>query len=65
MQNLQFSSFILFLPHSPYGQSGYCFHPWCLDGQAAGQQEKVYPGYMSETIRCRKLILGRDIGWEM
>ena len=22
----------------------------------------VCPGYISETIRCRKLILGRDIG---
>ena len=26
-----------------------------------GQQEKVCPGYISETVRCRKLILGRDI----
>ena len=23
---------------------------------------KVCPGYISETVRCRKLILGRDIG---
>ena len=23
---------------------------------------KVYPGCMSETVRCRKLILDRDIG---
>ena len=22
-------------------------------------------GYISETVRCRKLILGRDIGWEL
>ena len=27
-----------------------------------GWQVKVCPGYISETIRCRKLILGRDIG---
>ena len=27
-----------------------------------GQREKVCPGCISETIRCRKLILGRDIG---
>ena len=23
---------------------------------------KIFPGYLLETIRCRKLILGRDIG---
>ena len=27
-----------------------------------GRREKVYPGCISETVRCRKLILGRDIG---
>ena len=27
------------------------------------QQEIVCPGYISETVRCRKFILGRDIGW--
>ena len=27
-----------------------------------GQREKVCPGCISETVRCRKLILGRDIG---
>ena len=27
-----------------------------------GQQGKVCPGCISETIRYRKLILGRDIG---
>ena len=30
-----------FLPHSPSGLSGYCFHPWCPDwwvgGPAAGK----------------------------
>ena len=25
--------------------------------------KKVCPGCISETVRCRKLILGRDIGW--
>ena len=25
-------------------------------------REKVCPGCISETVRCRKLILGRDIG---
>ena len=29
------------------------------------QREKVCPGCISETVRCRKLILGRDIGWGM
>ena len=23
---------------------------------------KVFPGYISETVKCRKLILGRNIG---
>ena len=23
---------------------------------------KILPGYISETVRCRKFILGRDIG---
>ena len=27
-----------------------------------GRREKVCPGCISETVRCRKLILGRDIG---
>ena len=25
-------------------------------------REKVCPGFISETVKCRKLILGRDIG---
>ena len=44
----------------------FCFHPWCPDGRAGGQaggrREIVCPGCISETVRCRKLILGRDIG---
>ena len=28
-----------------------------------GQWEIVCPGCTSETVRCRKFILGRDIGW--
>ena len=27
-----------------------------------GRREKVCPGCISETVRCRKLIHGRDIG---
>ena len=30
---------------------------------AGGRQEKVCPGCISESVRCRKLILGREIGW--
>ena len=33
-----------------------------VSGWAGGWQEKVCPGCISETVRCRKLILGRDIG---
>ena len=33
------------------------------DAQMGGWQEKVCPGSISETIRCRMLILGRDIGY--
>ena len=48
------------------------FHPTALKGcrgivfthgvRMGGRQEKVCPGCISETVRCRKLILGRDIG---
>ena len=31
----------------------------------AGWWEKVCPGCISETVRCRKLILVRDIGQEL
>ena len=51
-----------FLPHSPLGLSGYCFHPWCPDGQVGGQRGKVCLGCISETVKCRKLRLGSDIG---
>ena len=46
------------------GSQDIVFHPWCPDGQADGQQEKVSRGCISETERCRKLIRGSDIGWE-
>ena len=26
---------------------------------------KNFLGYISETIRCKKLTFGRDIGWEL
>ena len=28
-----------------------------------GRREKLCPGFISETVRCRKVILGGDIGW--
>ena len=31
-------------------------------GQVGGRRVIVCPGCISETVRCRKLILGRDIG---
>ena len=31
-------------------------------GGRVGGREKVCPGCILETVRCRKLILGRDIG---
>ena len=40
------------------------FSPLCPDGPADRWREIVYPGCISETVRCRMLILGRDIGWE-
>ena len=34
-----------------------------VSGWAGEQWEKVCPDCISETVRCRKLIPGRDIGW--
>ena len=60
----------IFYPTDLKGCRGYCFHPWCPDGRAGVlsggrvgvRREKVCPGCILETVRCRKLILGRDIG---
>ena len=32
-----------------------------VSGWAGGRQKNVCPGCITETVRCRKLILGRDI----
>ena len=32
-------------------------------GLSGGRREIVCPGCISETVRYRKFILGRDIGW--
>ena len=33
--------------------------------RVGGRREEVCPGCISETVRCRKLILGRDIGQDV
>ena len=42
--------------------SGWAWAGVLSGGQVGGRREKVCPGCISETVRCRKLILGRDIG---
>ena len=56
-----------FYPTALKGCWGIVFtHGVRMDGQAGGRpggrREIVCPGCISETVRCRKLILGRDIG---
>ena len=57
--------FFVFTPQ-PLRAVGVLFSPmvsgWA-SGRAVGQREIVCLGCISETVRCRKLILGRDIGW--
>ena len=60
LQKLDLNS-ILFMPQL-LGLSGYCFHLWYSAGR---WQEKVCPACISKTVRCRKLILGRDIGYRV
>ena len=44
---------------TPQGLSGIVFtHGVRMGGWICGRWEKVHPGCLSETIRCRKLILG-------
>ena len=45
----------------PIRAVGVLFSP-IVSGWAGWQREKVCPGCISETVRCRKLILGKDIG---
>ena len=57
-------SFILFTPQ-PLRAVGVLFSPMVsglVGGRTGGLREKVCPGCISETVRCRKLILGRDFG---
>ena len=54
---------MVFTPQ-PLRAVGVLFSPmvsgWA--GGRAGGGKRVCPGCISETVRCRKLILGRDIG---
>ena len=50
---------VLFTPQ-PLRAVGVLFSPM-VSGWAGGRK-RVCPGCISETVRCRKLILGRDIG---
>ena len=64
----KFNILAIFTPQ-PSRAVGVLFSPMvsgsaggCPVGRAGGRREKVCPGCISETVRCRKLILGRDIG---
>ena len=50
-----------FYPTALAGCLGIVFTHGVQMGEQAA--EKICPGGFSETVRCRKLILGRDIGW--
>ena len=50
---------VIFYPTAPKGCRGIVFTHGVRMG---GRWEKVCPGFISETVRYRKLILGRDIG---
>ena len=55
--------FFTFYPTVLKGCQGIVFtHGVRMGGCPGGQREKVCPGCISETVTCRKLILGRDIG---
>ena len=57
---------MFFYPTALKGYRGIVFTHGCPDGPAGGRvggwREKACLGCISETIRCRNWILGRDIG---
>ena len=53
---------VLFSPMVRMGRRAGGRASWRAGGWVGGRREKVCPGCISETVRCRKLILGRDIG---
>ena len=57
------SSFYHFYPTAHKSCRGIVFtHGVRVGGRPGGLVEKVCPGCISETVRCRTLILYRDIG---
>ena len=55
--------FFNFYPTALKGCQGIVFtHGVRMGKRVGGRREIVCPGCISETVRCRKLILGRDIG---
>ena len=58
---LFFASSPLVTPQ-PLRAVGVLFSPM-VSGWACERREKVCPGCISETVKCRKLIFGRDISW--
>ena len=52
----------LFLPFYPTALKGCQGIVFIHGVRMGGRREIVCPGCISETVRCRKLILGRDIG---
>ena len=63
--NLKFSTNLYILLNFK-GCRGIVFtHGVWMGGQAGGRREKVSLGCISETVRCRKLILGMDTGWRL
>ena len=61
MQNITLKNNPRLFTPQPLRAVGVLFSPM-MSGWAGGRREKVCPGCISETVRCRKLILGRDIG---
>ena len=59
MKHLTFKA--VFTPQ-PLRAVGVLFSPM-VSGWAGGRREIVCLGCISETVRCRKFILGRNIGW--
>ena len=41
----------------------WCYLHLTFDLAVVTLSLKILLGYISERVRCRKLILGRDIGW--
>ena len=58
-----FSKDIGFYPTAVKGCRGIVFtHGVRMGGRSGRWRKKVCQGCISETVRCRKLIVGRDIG---